>query len=446
MGSVYLAEHVGLRTQVAVKFLHVELTGHEEAIKRFEQEARVAASIRHPNIIQVFDVGFADTGDPFLVMEYLEGESLAALIKRAAPLGLAASCGVMEPALSALQAAHRKSIIHRDLKPENIFLVQEPDGPPIVKLIDFGLSKITADVPDQLRTQTGSVMGTPAYMSPEQARGAGNLDQRTDLYSIGTILFEMLTGTLPYAGNNFNEFFANLLMEEPRAPRTVCPTFPEEAEPLVRKAICKEPDERFQSATEMLEALATLPGFAQRAEALTRVSAGLGKSFAGGELGPKKVQLPTILRSSPADGRRPTAIEQPQSSAEATLPPRRRRRLPIAIAIAASALIVGAVGVGMRNSKTDAGAPGPSPGAASKPAEPPPAPPELPKKDSEQVPLPVPAEAAKDQSPPRIPEPPAGEASAAPPETKPRVRKKGRSVSKGLQRGPRGTEMSEQFE
>ena len=240
MGSVHLAEHVGLNKRVAVKFLHLELAGQEDVVKRFEQEARVAASIRHKNIIEVYDVGLSADGDPFLVMEYLEGESLSSLMKRTGPMDVGAACAVMEPTLLALAAANRQGIIHRDLKPEHIFLAHSPDEPPVVKIIDFGLSKITTSSPDMSCTQTGSILGTPAYMSPEQARGGPNIDHRTDLYSMGTILFELLTGALPYAGQNFTEFFANLLTEEPRSPSDIYPAFPMEAEPILRKALREE--------------------------------------------------------------------------------------------------------------------------------------------------------------------------------------------------------------
>jgi serine/threonine protein kinase len=290
MGSVHLAEHVGLNKRVAVKFLHLELAGQDDVVKRFDQEAKVAASIRHKNIIEVYDVGLSADGDPFLVMEYLEGESLAGLMKRTGPMDVAAACAVMEPVLNALTAANRQGIIHRDLKPENIFLAHQPHEPPVVKIIDFGLSKITTNSPDISCTQTGSILGTPAYMSPEQARGGHNIDHRTDLYSLGTMLFEMLTGALPYAGSNFTEFFAKLLTEEPRAPRDVYPAFPVEAEPILRKALRKNPDERFQSAEEMLEALKTLPGFDQRDERLALLSLGMSKStFAAGDLGTNEV-------------------------------------------------------------------------------------------------------------------------------------------------------------
>jgi serine/threonine protein kinase len=206
MGAVYLASHVGLGRDVAIKFLHAEFISREDIVGRFRREAQAAAAIRHKNIIEVFDVGMSPQGEPFLVMEYLEGESLAGLLKRVGPLSLGAACAVMEPTLQALQAAHRKGIVHRDLKPDNIFLAYQEGEPPVVKIIDFGISKFTQGDPDKWRTRTGAVMGTPAYMSPEQARGSASLDHRTDLYSMGTILFEMLTGGLPYAGTNFAEY------------------------------------------------------------------------------------------------------------------------------------------------------------------------------------------------------------------------------------------------
>jgi serine/threonine protein kinase len=172
MGAVYLASHVGLGRQVAIKFLHADLISREDVVGRFYREAQAAAAIRHKNIIEVFDVGMSAKGEPFLVMEYLEGESLAGLLKRVGPLSLGAACAVMEPVLQALQAAHRKGIVHRDLKPDNIFLAYQQGEPPVVKIIDFGISKFTQGELDKWRTKTGSVMGTPAYMSPEQARAS----------------------------------------------------------------------------------------------------------------------------------------------------------------------------------------------------------------------------------------------------------------------------------
>ena len=286
MGAVYLASHVGLGRDVAIKFLHAEFISREDIVGRFRREAQAAAAIRHKNIIEVFDVGVSPQGEPFLVMEYLEGESLAGLLKRVGPLSLAAACAVMEPALQALQAAHRKGIVHRDLKPDNIFLAYQEGEPPVVKIIDFGISKFTQGDPDKWRTRTGAVMGTPAYMSPEQARGSAGLDHRTDLYSMGTILFEMLTGALPYAGTNFAEYLSAMLVDEPRAPQSVYADFPVEAEPLVRKALAKNPDQRFQNAAEMLEALTMLPSYDAGKERLSLLASTLEvRGFAAGDLG-----------------------------------------------------------------------------------------------------------------------------------------------------------------
>jgi serine/threonine protein kinase len=453
MGSVHLAEHVGLKTRVAVKFLHIELAGQGEAIRRFEQEARIAASIRHNNIIQVFDVGFSERGDPFLVMEYLEGESLGGLMKRTGPMDLGAACGVVEPVLLALQAANRKGIIHRDLKPENVFLAHQPDEGPVVKIIDFGLSKITTNAQELSRTQTGSVLGTPAYMSPEQAAGSTSLDHRTDLYSVGTMLYEMLAGALPYFGNNFNEFFAKLLTEEPRAPRDVYPAFPIEAEPLVRKAICKNPNDRFQTATEMLEALAMLPGWATRTERLARISSGMGaSSFAAGDLGPGERRARSKVASpfSATEARYSTTkVGQAGGSLDGGKPTRVSRRGLVAGALIAAVLlvVVAVFGVGRWFSPaTSATSPKPTTLPAPAPTEKPavtasPSGPATERAPQPELPAGQPKATLPSAEPSAEPGPPQPSKAAAA-----KSRKKSQTGAKRLRRGGRGTVMSEDFE
>jgi serine/threonine-protein kinase len=358
--------------------------------------------------------------------------------------------------LLALQAANRKGIIHRDLKPENIFLAHQPDEGPVVKIIDFGLSKITTNAQELSRTQTGSVLGTPAYMSPEQAAGSSNLDHRTDLYSVGTMLYEMLAGALPYFGNNFNEFFAKLLTEEPRAPRDVYPAFPIEAEPLVRKAICKNPDDRFQTATEMLEALAMLPGWATRAGRLARLSSGMtASSFAAGDLGPGEQRPRRSEGTSPFDATAArfsaTKVGQAGGSLGHGKPARVSRRGFVAGAIIAVVLlaVVAVFAVGRR-----------SPPAAS-----------APRANPATLPAPAPAErpgltaSPGGQATERAPQPelaaektkaalPTAENTAYPDSAQHKPskvaaassKKKSHAGAKRLRRGGRGTVMSEDFE
>ncbi len=441
MGSVHLAEHVGLNKRVAVKFLHLELAGQDEVVKRFDQEARVAASIRHKNIIEVYDVGLSAGGDPFLVMEYLEGESLGSLMKRSGPMDVGAACAVLEPTLLALAAANRQGIIHRDLKPDNIFLAHQSDEPPVVKIIDFGLSKITTSSPDVSCIQTGSILGTPAYMSPEQACGASDIDHRTDLYSIGTILFEILTGGLPYSGKNFTEFFAKLLTEEPRSPREVYPAFPVEAEPILRKALRKKPDERFQSAVEMLEALKTLSGFEKRGERLAFLSSSMGKStFAAGDLGPNELTSARVGSRTFAAATRARRAFQAQSQAlekEVDEAPRGSRRLVVAGAILAAVLILVGAALWVRKGTSPSPLPtspqGKTLAEPAIPAHPTPqaAPPIVDPAPSQVVA--VPAEPRPAQAAQSAPEPPTRG-------------KKSNAGGKRLRRGGRGTEMSEQFE
>lgn len=286
MGAVYLGEHIALGRLVAVKFLLAEYAHRDDVIKRFYREARAAAAIKHPNIIDVSDVGLSSQGEPFIVMEYLEGESLAQMLARVGPIDIPAACGILEPALRALQVAHEKKIVHRDIKPDNIFLHHGQNSSPEIKLIDFGISKTDVDVGQTKLTRTGVLLGTPAYMSPEQARGEAGIDHRTDLYSMGVVLYEMLTGTLPYTASNYNTLIVSLLTEEPRPPKEAYDNFPIEAEEVLMTSLAKDPMERYQSADDMLAALRHLSGFSKRQERLTHYASSITKrSFAAGDLG-----------------------------------------------------------------------------------------------------------------------------------------------------------------
>jgi serine/threonine protein kinase len=285
MGSVYLGEHVHIGKRVAIKFLRSEYASQPGLVERFHREARAAAAINHKGIIDILDVGLSNRGEPYLVMEYLEGESLSNLLKRLGPMDLATACGVLEPVLLALSAVHDKGIIHRDIKPDNIFIAKGGGGEPLVKLIDFGISRFTQTGESRL-TQTGEVFGTPEYMAPEQARGKVDIDARVDLYAVGVILYEMLTGALPYTGANYNDLIINILTLAPRPPSQVCPTFPKEAEELVMQALAKDPQQRFQSAMAFLAALKQTESFYRRQEQLTQLVTRItSNSCASGHLG-----------------------------------------------------------------------------------------------------------------------------------------------------------------
>ena len=200
MGAVYLAEHPFMGRKAAVKVLRREFAEDAGLVERFMNEARAANAIRHPNIIDIIDVGRLPSGIPYLMMEYLDGQSLAARIavERQMRIGGALNVGVQTA--SALRAAHAKGIVHRDLKPDNLFLISDDDGNQTrVKVLDFGIAKLRGDLSGSgAKTQAGAIMGTPPYMSPEQCRGVSDeIDHRTDIYSLGILLFEMLSGSPP---------------------------------------------------------------------------------------------------------------------------------------------------------------------------------------------------------------------------------------------------------
>ena len=232
MGTVFEAEHIALGRSVAVKVLHATQATKKDAVRRFQQEARAAGAIGHPNICGVIDLGTLDDGSPYLVMERLVGETLADRVAAEGGLPFEDVIDILIQVLSGLVAAHEKGIVHRDIKPENIFLTQRVGCPPLVKLLDFGVSKMTGGRAGAIRpedlalTRTGMVMGTPYYMAPEQARGERDLDARVDLYACGVILYEALTGRRPFTAANYNALLMQILTATPRSRKRAPPGAP----------------------------------------------------------------------------------------------------------------------------------------------------------------------------------------------------------------------------
>ncbi|MCE9579275.1 MAG: protein kinase [Deltaproteobacteria bacterium] len=248
MGMVYVAEHALLGRSAAVKVLRPEYGHMPEVVERFFNEARATTSIRHPGIVEVFDFGYTGDGHAFIVMELLDGVNLADHIVRARRLPFGDAMVIARRIATALAAAHARGVVHRDLKPDNVFLVADAEGGPVpqVKILDFGIAKLGAEVS---RTHTGVVLGTPLYMSPEQCRGAAACDHRSDLYSLGCVLFEMLSGRPPFLGEGAGEVIAGHLMTPPPELRGLVGDVPASIAALVARLLAKEPGARGESAS-----------------------------------------------------------------------------------------------------------------------------------------------------------------------------------------------------
>ncbi len=262
MGAVYEATHMLIGKRVAVKVLLDKYARKEQVVARLEQEARLASSIGHEHIIDITDFGTTADGRTFVVMEFLEGESLAELLNREGPLPEARLLHISTQISSALGAAHAKGIVHRDVKPENVFLLRRKDRD-FIKVVDFGISKSMrvsdAGEADSPRlTQTGMVLGTPLYMSPEQARGDEELDHRIDIYALGVIMYELATGRVPFTGGNYLAIISQVLNDSPSSPRADRPELSEELEAIILKALAKDRDDRYQSTADMLSDLSAL--------------------------------------------------------------------------------------------------------------------------------------------------------------------------------------------
>ncbi len=257
MGTVYRAEHTLIGRFAAVKVLHPEFSANEEIVQRFFNEAKATTSVRHPGIVEIFDFGYLDSGHAYLVMEFLDGRTLAARNKQRGPVDDAEAAALLRGVCSALAAAHAKGIVHRDLKPENIFLVPDAESQlgERPKILDFGIAKLTDIGLAGTATKTGAVMGTPTYMSPEQCKGVGEVDHRADLYSIGCVFYEMVTGRPPFIERGTGELIAVHLFVQPDPPSKHGAQISPEGEALVMALLAKNPAERPQTAVELAHLL-----------------------------------------------------------------------------------------------------------------------------------------------------------------------------------------------
>lgn len=257
MASVWSATNIFTEREFAIKFMLPQVAKTPEAARRFLLEAKVSARINHPNIIEVIDVGQAEDGSLFMVMELLSGQSLETAIRRQQPPMLVADfCAFMLDVAKALAAAHKSGVIHRDLKPTNVYLHRDREGNVVPKILDFGVSKILEDETNTALTVAGTVLGSPLYMSPEQAMGSSSIDGRTDIFAFGSILFEALTGRRAFDAPNFNALIVTIATTQPKKIDDMAPHLPESLRSIVRDCMMTDMRRRLASFDLIVERLA----------------------------------------------------------------------------------------------------------------------------------------------------------------------------------------------
>lgn len=275
MGVVVAATHLQLDERVALKFLLPEALVNPEAVERFAREARAAVKIKSEHVARVSDVGTLDNGSPYMVMEYLHGEDLAAWVRRNGAMAVPDAIEFLLQACEAIAEAHALGIVHRDLKPANLFVTRRVDGSPCIKVLDFGISKLTVPgaVPEFGMTKTNTVMGSPLYMSPEQMSSSRNVDSRTDIWALGVILYESLTGRVPFEAETMPQLCGMILQDPPRPLHELRPDLPSALQQAVLRCLEKNREHRFSNVAELAHALAAFgqPAAQRSAERISRV-------------------------------------------------------------------------------------------------------------------------------------------------------------------------------
>jgi eukaryotic-like serine/threonine-protein kinase len=365
MGVVVAATHLELDERVAVKFLNAQGLRNQEVLARFAQEARAASKIKGEHVARTLDVGHLENGVPYLVMEYLDGADLATRLSTQGPLHIDQAVDYVLQACEALAEAHILGIVHRDLKPANLFVTRRPDGTESVKVLDFGISKVTKatgsmPVVNAAMTALSAVMGSPLYLSPEQTVSARSADARSDIWALGVTLYEILTGWAPFQAGSLPDLYHQIQTQPAPALRNLRPDAPERLQQTVLRCLEKRPEDRFQSISELAMALAEFAPLHARLSVdrilrLTQVSGGASSGI--GLTGPV-----SEYGYGPGSMVGSTAGTWAQSQGQ-TQQSVRPGRAGLWIAVAASVLVLGGVAAGVAVRLSSAA----SPGAASAP-------------------------------------------------------------------------------
>jgi serine/threonine-protein kinase len=378
MGTVYLAQHTLLGRRAALKMLLPMLSARPDVVNRFFNEARAATSISDPGIVQIFDFGYHTDGSAFIVMEFLEGEPLDRRLQSLGRMPVVDALRLTRQVATSLAAAHAQNIVHRDLKPENIYLVRDAEvaSGERPKLLDFGIAKLSDEHPGKMKTQAGALMGTPTYMSPEQCRGASELDHRSDIYALGCVLFHLVAGRPPFDGEGLGEILAAHLREPAPALSSRVPGIAPNVDAIVARCLAKRPDERFQSMHELAAAIGAVlphttnpgglaPGYAAYAGGPTPPP-GSPTGPGPGTPYPSWHPAPSSSQAGPAQGATPTTLGS--SAGQVARPARSARWILPVLAI----VVLGGGGLVTAIALRGDGASSPAAVGAPDPAAPPP--------------------------------------------------------------------------
>ncbi|WP_438022623.1 serine/threonine-protein kinase [Sorangium sp. So ce233] len=334
MGLVVAARHLALDDRVAIKVLLPKYVQDADILQRFLREGRAAVRIRSQHVVRVTDVGTLENGAPYMVMDHLEGKDLAAVLAESGPLAVPVAIELVLQVCEALAEAHAQGIVHRDVKPSNLFLTRNANGSPCVKVLDFGISKMT-HAEDHALTRVGGVLGSPLYMSPEQLRSASDVDGRADIYSLGVVLFQLLTGRTPFIALELAQLVYLVTQGEPQRPRALRPDIPEPLEQVILVALARDRDHRFPTIADLALALVPFapPHMRAAAERLFRVlreTLPAPALHGGAPLAASAAGAATSAAAHPLDG---GALTIAPVGTTHRKPAARRHTLPVALGI-----------------------------------------------------------------------------------------------------------------